>query len=368
MLNTRAKTTPKANKLELLDIDYDHFVDNNLPTLASYLKKEYLPSWQETHDANTPLRFVKDYLSIDINGNLSLANDNNDELLYGFNHNINIAKRNLSFNTWAKKILEHYVSWFKKQHAKQLRLSPAKIAEVTNGYNTTSPLLFTPIAYSNWVLANLNHFSANEVSLRMVYLDPLFSKKLLVVLDSIKQIKSSLLSYLIVNISYNYQDFDYTIICEVFNKLYQIALDKNSRVKLIIDEQLSLPQLVVSSRKIRTTPKKLVAPVSNLNDVAKVYLTVLKATGTEINFEITSKDDLYQFLRTLSKEIAKNKQIDVLDAFDQLTTHRIKLGKYQADLQAYLDATKLVFGENEYIVRETNNICKAIFEQEISQC
>ena len=362
MLDTRTKAIPKINKLELLDIDYDHFVDNNLSTLVTYLKKEYLPSWRETHDADTPLRFVKDYLSIDINGNLSLANDNNDELLYGFNHNINIAKRNLSFHTWAEKILEHYVSWFKKQRAKQLRLSPAKIAEVANEYNTASPLLFTPSAYSNWVLANLDHFSANEVSLRMTYHDPLFSKKLLVALNAIKQIKSSLLSYLIVNISYNYQDFDYTIVCEIFRKLYQIVLDKNSKVKLIMDEQLSLPQLVLSSRKISTTPKKLVAPVSNLNDVAKVHLTVLKAVGTEINFEITSKDDLYQFLRTLNKEIAKNRQIDTLEAFDQLTTHRIKLGKYQADLQAYLDATKLVFGENEYIVRETSNICKAIFE------
>lgn len=362
MLDTRAKTTPRANKLELLDIDYDRFVDNNLSTLVTYLKKEYLPSWRETHDADTPLRFVKDYLSIDINGNLSLANDNNDELLYGFNHNINIAKRNLSFHAWAKKILEHYVSWLKKQYTKQQGLSPAKIAEVANEYNTASPLLFTPIAYSNWVLTNLDHFSAREVSLRMTYLDPLFSKKLLVLLNSIKQIKSSLLSYLIVNISYNYQDFDYTIVCEIFRKLYQIVLDKNSRVKLIMDEQLSLPQLVLSSRKISTTPKKLVAPVSNLNDVAKVHLTVLKAVGIEINFEIISKDDLYQFLRTLSKETAKNKQIDVLDAFDQLTTHRIKLEKYQADLQAYLDAAKLVFGENEYIVRETSNICKAIFE------
>lgn len=362
MLDTKTSKMPKTNKLALIDIDYDHFVDNNLPTLVTYLKKEYLPSWRETHDTNTPPRFVKDYLAINTAGNLALTDSEDDEPLYGFNQNINIAKRNLSLNDWAKKILEHYVIWFNKQHAKQLSLSPAKIAEIANGYSTTTPQLFTPVAYDNWLLANLDHFSEKEISLRLADFDPLFVKKLLVTLNSIKQIKSSLVRYLIVDLSYNYQDFDYTIICEIFRKLYQIILDKNCQVKLIMDEQLSLPQLVLSSRKIRTTPKKLVAPVSNLNDVAKVHLTVLKAVGTEINFEITSKDDLYQFLRTLNKEIAKNRQIDTLDAFDQLTTHRIKLGKYQATLQAYLDATKLVFGENEYIVRETSNICKAIFE------
>ena len=183
MLDTKAKARPKTNKLKLLDIDYDHFVDNNLPTLVTYLEKEYLPSWRETHDANTPPRFVKDYLAINTAGNLALPDDGDDEPIYGFNQNINIAKRNLSVENWAQIILEHYTIWLKKQEKKQSQLSPAKLAEIANKYNTADPLLFTAPNYNNWILTNLDHFTDDEVSLRMAYLDLQFIDKLLIRLN-----------------------------------------------------------------------------------------------------------------------------------------------------------------------------------------
>lgn len=362
MLDTKAKARPKTNKLKLLDIDYDHFVDNNLPTLVTYLEKEYLPSWRETHDANTPPRFVKDYLAINTAGNLALTDDGDDEPIYGFNQNINIAKRNLSVENWAQIILEHYTIWLKKQEKKQSQLSPAKLAEIANKYNTADPLLFTAPNYNNWILTNLDHFTDDEVSLRMAYLDLQFIDKLLIRLNSIKQIKSSLVSYLLINISDNYHDFDYTVVCEVIKKLYQIALNKDDNVQMIIDKRISLPQLVLNTCEIKTTPKRLIAPVYTINDIAKINLAVFNTYGIKINFKITNKDDLQQFLRKLLKRIINTGQIDALDVIDQLTTHRIKLDKYQKTLQEFLDATSLILGKDDYVVHEISNICKAIFE------
>lgn len=361
MLDTKTKVIPKINKLKLLNIDYDHFVANNLPILITYLKENYIVKWQQ-NNKNVPVKFTKDYLSIDANGNLVLSDNDNDDSIYGFNHNINIAKRNLSVENWAKTILEHYVTWLKKQEKKQSQLSPAKLAEIANKYNTADPLLFTAPDYNNWILANLNHFTDDEVSLRMAYLDLQFIDKLLIRLNSIKQIKSSLVSYLLINISYNYHDFDYTGVCEVVKKLYQIALNQDNNVQMIIDKHISLPQLVLNTCEIKTTPKKLIAPVYTINDIAKINLAVFNTYGIKINFKITNKKDLQQFLRKLLKRIINTGQIDALDVIDQLTTHRIRLGKYQQTLQEFLDATSLVFGKDDYVVHEISNICKAIFE------
>ena len=125
MLSTNKNRVLNNKQLQFIAIDYDNFVSQNLPAFILYLKSEYIPDWQKTYGKTKPIRFIHTVLAVNAQGKLDTDDYNNN--FYGSNTTINIAKRNYTVEAWAKKILEHYVVWLRKQHIAQTNMSKVEL-------------------------------------------------------------------------------------------------------------------------------------------------------------------------------------------------------------------------------------------------
>ena len=360
MLSTNKNKVLNNKQLQFIEIDYDNFVSQNLPAFILYLKSEYIPDWQKTYGKTKPIRFIHTVLAVNAQGKLD-TDDYNDNF-YGSNTTINIAKRNYTVEVWAKKILEHYVVWLRKQHIAQANMSKVELNNSIRDCNyRLNSFLFTEVQYANFLLANLEQANYIDFESLIAIKDSDFVKKLLIKLDSIKQIRCMMVESLLQNIGNNYHEYDYSNVCEVIKKLYQILFEKNVHVKLIDVEDINYPALAFCTCPIKTSPHKFVATIRYLSTNISYYLDKYKQYQVEINFIITNKNDLECFLQQLVYDIVNNRAKYLLSSFEQITTHKIKLGKYKSVLDNFLQASNLVLGADPNTNDQLYEICHQIF-------
>lgn len=360
MLNTNTVQLVNNKQLQFIPIDYDNFVKQCLPSFIKYLQTRYIPDWQKTYGKTKPIRFIHTILAVNAQGKLDTDDYNNK--FYGSNTTINIAKGNYTVEVWAKKILEHYLVWLKKQQVKQTNMSKAELAHAIRNHNyKPHSFLFTEVQYANYLLANLEQARYEDFELLLAIEDPDFANKLLVRLNSIKQIRCVIVESLLDNIGSNYQKYDYPTVCEVVKKLYQILFRKDTQVNLIDVEGTNYPALAFFTCHVKTSPKKFVAAISYLSADISYYLDKYKQYQIEIDFNITSENDLEHFLQQLVYEIINGKAEYLIAAFKQITTQKVKLGKYKPILDYFLQASNLVLGEDPNTNDQLHEICHQIF-------
>lgn len=360
MLNTNTVQLVNNKQLQFIPIDYDNFINQCLPSFIKYLQTSYIPDWQKRYGKTKPIRFSHTVLAVNAQGKLDTDDYNN--IFYGSNTTINIAKRNYTVAVWAKKILEHYIVWLKKQQIKQANMSKIELAHAIRNHNYKfDSFLFTEMQYANYLLANLEQARYEDFEISAAIKDPDFANKLLVRLNSIKQIRCVIVESLLDNIGSNYQKYDYPIVCETIKKLYQILFRKDTQVNLIGIESINYPALAFFTCHVKTSPKKFVAAISYLSADISYYLDKYKQYQIEIDFNITNEKDLEHFLQQLVYEIINGKAEYLISAFKQITTQKVQLGKYKPILDYFLQASNLVLGEDPNTNDQLHEICHQIF-------
>lgn len=151
-----------SKKLQLLPLDYRHFVPDHLAQVTKYLQLLI-----KKHKGTGQIRFRR-ILALDQKLNLVICkvptyggpSDEFKEHNYVANFIIsNSSKRQPNAKEWAKRILTKYVAKLKQATGEQEKLSAKEIKQLIEkhdcDYDYNYCLMFTAKSYANYVVANL---------------------------------------------------------------------------------------------------------------------------------------------------------------------------------------------------------------------
>ena len=378
MLDTKVKTVAQA-ELETISLDTDSFVANNLAKMKRCLSA-YLRNYRDSnYEHKEPTVYKNQNLAIDATGALSIENrQNTTKQLYGTTHTICIKRNHKSNTEWAETILKHYQTWFIKQAKLQKQMTPKELVTLLNSGNY-APYVFTPAAYTNFVMAHLSELTPETVDLSFCCQDQQFYSKLLVAVNSITKIKRSLIAHIIDTL---YQQkrtmregMQWQLIAQ---KLCNILFEHDNQTKLIKDRQVDYFDVIIDICQLPIDLKQITIPLHYLTAFS-IYFNSKRARKPEelsltgqINYQIANQADLNKFMKEFT-EAAINKDEhcasylsfnSVLYTFKHFKSTKVKLGQYLIAFKnklTYQMSEQLTLFDNQEAYDRAEQLCHLIF-------
>lgn len=153
MLNTNSSFGKQPTKLKLINIDFDHFIEQNINHLINFLNKNKINAFDKS-------------LAINAQGKLVIINENNTKLYditncYAIKTRTYAIKRNnLNNHAFARCILNTYLKWLFKIYKHNLSLIKQKAPRI--GLEDDEEILFTHQNYIDYCFDNLPVFDDTD--------------------------------------------------------------------------------------------------------------------------------------------------------------------------------------------------------------
>lgn len=378
MLETKAKTVMQS-ELETINLDTDNFVTDNLAKIKRCLSA-YLRTYRDSnYEHKDPTVYKNQNLAIDATGALSIdSRQNTTKQLYGTTHTICIKRNHKSNTEWAETILKHYQAWFIKQAELQKQMTPKELVALLNSGNY-APYVFTPAAYTNFVMARLSVLTPKTIDLSFCQQDQQLYSKLLVAVNSITQIKRSLIAHLIDTLYPQkrtvHEEMQWQLIAQ---KLCDILFEHDSQTKLIKDRQVDYFNVITSVCKLPIDLKQITIPLHYLTAFS-IYFNSKRARKPEelaltgqINYQIANQADLNKFMKDFA-EAAINKDEhcasylsfnSMVYTFKHFKSTKVKLGEYLITFKnklTYQMSEQLTLFDNQEAYDRAEQLCHLIF-------
>ena len=378
MLETKAKTVMQS-ELETINLDTDNFVTDNLAKIKRCLSA-YLRTYRDSnYEHKDPTVYKNQNLAIDATGALSIdSRQNTTKQLYGTTHTICIKRNHKSNTEWAETILKHYQAWFIKQAELQKQMTPKELVALLNSGNY-APYVFTPAAYTNFVMARLSVLTPKTIDLSFCQQDQQLYSKLLVAVNSITQIKRSLIAHLIDTLYPQkrtvHEEMQWQLIAQ---KLCDILFEHDSQTKLIKDRQVDYFNVITSVCKLPIDLKQITIPLHYLTAFS-IYFNSKRARKPEelaltgqINYQIANQADLNKFMKDFA-EAAINKDDhcasylsfnSMVYTFKHFKSTKVKLGEYLITFKnklTYQMSEQLTLFDNQEAYDRAEQLCHLIF-------
>lgn len=268
--------------LKLISIDFDNLVNNNLSIMKDYLQK------YTNNQNNNQLSFENYLIGIHETGRVAISPLSFfDGSLLGVCSTLKVARNDLTIHDWAITILTRYCKWLKAQYQAQSNMPPDKICNLLK-HKTFYNALFNKTSYGDWILCQIDSLTAKEINFQFLpILNHHFIQKLLIRLQQINVINSSVVSRLLENIITYYdickENCNYTCIINLLSNL--LLQQSNIGIKMHIDQQIDYSLVVTSLYHLQAVnyiaPKQIILPIegiyhidmkSILNDNTKYHI------------------------------------------------------------------------------------------------
>lgn len=372
MIDTKTKAVMQA-ELETINLDTDTFVADNLAKMKDHLF-DYLSAWHYESSV-----YKNQNLAIDATGALSFAKRQDTvKQLYGTTRTIRIKCNHKSMVDWAERILKHYQAWFIKQAKLQKQMTPKELVALLNSGND-APYVFTPAAYTNYVMAHLSELTPETVDLSFCCQDQQFYSKLLVAVNSITKIKRSLIAHLIDTLYQHKrtvrEETQWQLIAQ---KLCDILFEHDRKTKLIKDRQVDYFDVIVDVCQLPINLKQITIPLHCLIDFS-IYFNSKRARKPEelaltgqINYQIINQADLNKFMKDFA-EAAINKDEhctsylsfnSMVYTFKHFKSAKVKLGRYLIAFKnklTYQMCEQVSLFDNQEAYDRAEQLCQLIF-------
>lgn len=138
---------PKSKQLQVVKIDFDNFVNDNLPNMIKVLSK------YEGINSDT---FYNDLALVPKQGKFNIVfNPKPDTPVIALKSNNlrGIKRNNLTITGWAKKILHNYQTWLKRALSAQKNMNALELNKLLAKQSRQA--VFSQEAYADYILANL---------------------------------------------------------------------------------------------------------------------------------------------------------------------------------------------------------------------
>lgn len=138
---------PKSKQLQVINIDFDNFVNDNLPNMIKVLSK------YEGINSDT---FYNDLALVPKQGKFDIVvNPKSDvpAIALKSNNLRGIKRNNLTLTNWAKKILHNYQTWLKRALLAQQAMNALELNKLLD--KQPKQAVFSQKAYADYILANL---------------------------------------------------------------------------------------------------------------------------------------------------------------------------------------------------------------------
>lgn len=300
MINTNKKIN-ENNHLEMIPIDFEHFIANNQSTMENYL----LNLIKQNKNSTKQLAF-HETLGIDKYGNIVIGcqsnRDSNGHITY---FGIKTKYRfydyrkpdNQTVEKWAVSILNRYLHWMKSQYRHQERASLTQLESTFINVPYEGAQLFTPKAYADYFVSQLEQETSPVLYVKYLANDDYLASLILAKWSDKLPIKNiSVYNTLVEYCSLCNSDSIYAL-CLV-QKLLEIKIEnldyQNHLTNYDLEENINYNVLIQMCNKFQI--KSIDLPISIFRDLMLDYPHGLKII---INFYANSKSNVMNFINDL---------------------------------------------------------------------
>lgn len=296
MLNS-AKEVNTDVHLEMLPIDFDHFIQNNLEIVENYLM---LLKQQSTDNAKLAFH---ESLGVNCDGQILIGcEDNRDKKgnVIGFgiksSHRFYVYQDERTIKDWACSILNRYLRWMKSQYRHQARASLSQLELTFTNVAYEGTQLFTPKAYADFLVSQLD--TLDDIYLNNNYLrgDDYLAKLILAqYADKIPLKNITMYNYLVeycTSCSSNSFATSYLARKLVNFDTKKLSCSKDNPIPS--DTRIEYNWLLSMCHHFNF--KTINLPVNDIDTIVKSEVHLL---GQSINFKANSKEDVFNFINGL---------------------------------------------------------------------
>lgn len=289
------KITSIDTKLHLYDIDFNHLVENSLPSMMSffepYLKQGAgsftLPELGINDEQVITPRLIKDYQGLIALKRVKPIVYDGHDTLKGF----------------TLKVLNNYINWLKLLYKKQRKFDYQQITNYIRKSKNYETLLFSPQSYSNYVAAHVKIGDARGIAKDYLMLDPQhnFINNLVAIVTQVKTINNDALAD-IVNYLFdvsNKNKVDDAKMVFLTNWLQQLVLGENSIKIVLINQNVNYEEMTKSLVELIAKFIKQKSCKLPLHMLAEIYFGKQELQQIKFTFKLINQDDLDIFVEDL---------------------------------------------------------------------
>ena len=293
MIDTKIANTD--TKLHLYDIDFDHLVENSLPSMMSFFKPYLkqgagsftLPELGISKEQIITPRLIKDYQGLIALKRIKPITYNGRDTLKVF----------------TLKVLNNYLNWLKLLYKKQRKFDYQQITNCIHKSKNYETLLFSPQSYSNYVAAHVGIGDARGIAEDYLMLDPQYNfiNDLVAIVAQVKTINNDALADIInylFDVS-NKNKVDNAKMAFLINWLQQLVLGKNSIKIILINQNVNYGEMTESLVELIVRFLKHKSCELPLHMLAKIDFGKPELQPIKFTFKLINQDDLNIFVDDL---------------------------------------------------------------------
>lgn len=293
MIDTKIANTD--TKLHLYNIDFNHLVENSLPSMMSFFKPYLkqgagsftLPELGINKKQIITPRLIKDYQGLIALKRIKPITYNGRDTLKVF----------------TLKVLNNYLNWLKLLYKKQRKFDYQQITNCIHKSKNYETLLFSPQSYSNYVAAHVKIGDARGIAEDYLMLDPQYNfiNDLVTITTQVKTINNDALADIInylFDVS-NKNKVDNAKIAFLTNWLQQLVLRKNNIRIVAINQNVNYEEMTESLVKLIVRFLKQKSCTLPLHILAEIYFGKQELQQIKFTFKLINQDDLNIFVDDL---------------------------------------------------------------------
>ena len=296
MIDTKiANTANTDTKLHLYNVDFNHLVENSLPSMMSFFKPYLkqgagsftLPELGINKKQIITPRLIKDYQGL-------IALKRVKPITYNGRDTLKV---------FTLKVLNNYLNWLKLLYKKQRKLDYQQITNCIHKSKNYETLLFSPQSYNNYVAAHVKIGDARGIAEDYLMLDPQhnFINDLVAIVTQVKTINNDALAD-IINYLFdvrNKNKVDNAKMAFLTNWLQQLVLGKNNIKIVLINQNVDYEEMTKSLVELIARFIKQKSCELPLHMLAEIYFGRQELQPIKFTFKLTNQDDLDIFVDDL---------------------------------------------------------------------
>lgn len=293
MIDTKIANTD--TKLHLYNINFDHLVENSLPSMMSFFKPYLkqgsgsftLPELGINKEQIITPRLIKDYQGL-------IALKRVKPITYNGRDTLKV---------FTLKVLNNYLNWLKLLYKKQRKFDYQQITNCIHKSKNYETLLFSPQSYSNYVATHVKIGDARGIAEDYLMLDPQhnFINDLVAIATQIKTINNDALADIInylFDVS-NKNKVDNAKMAFLTNWLQQLVLGKNNIKIVLINQNVNYEGMTKSLVDLIFRFLKQKSCTLPLHMLAEIYFRKQELQQIKFTFKLINQDDLNIFVDDL---------------------------------------------------------------------
>lgn len=293
MIDTKIANTD--TKLHLYDIDFDHLVENSLPSMMSFFKPYLkqgagsftLPELGINEEQIITPRLIKDYRGLIALKRVKPITYNGRDTL----------------ETFTLTVLNNYINWLKLLYKKQRKFDYQQITNCIRKSKNYETLLFSPQSYSKYVATHVKIGDARGIAEDYLMLDPQYNfiNDLVAIVAQVKTINNDALADIInylFDVS-NKNKVDNAKMAFLINWLQQLVLGKNSIKIILINQNVNYGEMTESLVELIVRFLKHKSCELPLHMLAKIDFGKPELQPIKFTFKLINQDDLNIFVDDL---------------------------------------------------------------------